>query len=90
MLERRVCQFFISLPDAPKYDIIRTENENLIDRFLPEILTIKEYSTRVQYVFDMCWIHFEYSFNVNISGMKLSITSRFSVQIISDRPIKNW
>ena len=41
---------FDSLSDAPKYDIIWTEKENLIERFLPEILTFKECSKRVQHM----------------------------------------
>ena len=35
----KVTNFFIGVSDIPKYDIIFTENENLLDRFLPEILT---------------------------------------------------
>ena len=78
---------------ATKYDIIWTENENLIDRFLPEILTFKKCSKHVQHVFDRFWTRFEHFLIVNISGMKLSITSLFLVQIMSylvasDRPIK--
>ena len=42
----------------------------MIDRFLPEKLKFKDCPTR-------------FSFNVNNSGMKLSITSLFSVQIMS-------
>ena len=65
----------------------------MIDSIIPVILTFKEYSKRVQYVSNTCWTYFEHSFNVNISGMKLPITSPFSVQIMSyfgasDRPIK--
>ena len=57
-------------------------NKNLIDRFLPEILTFKDCAKPVQHV----------SFDINISGMKLS---PFSVKILSyfrapDRPIKKW
>merc|ERR1712042_354778 len=33
--------FFIGRSDAPKFDIIWSENENLIDRFIPEILMLK-------------------------------------------------
>ena len=33
--------FFIDRSDAPKYDIIWSENENLIDQFIPEILMLK-------------------------------------------------
>ena len=33
--------FFIGRSDAPEYDIIWSENENLIDRFIPEILMLK-------------------------------------------------
>ena len=65
------------------YDIIWTENGDVIDSLIPEIMTFKECSKRVQHVFDTCWTSFEHSLNVNISGMKLSITSPFSVQIIS-------
>jgi len=45
-LEGRVRQFFIGLSDAPKYGIIWTKNENLVDHFIPEILTFKESSKR--------------------------------------------
>ena len=43
---------FIGLSDALKYDIdnICTENESFIDRYLPEILTFKEYSNHVQHL----------------------------------------
>ena len=42
---------------------------------------------------DTCWTRFEHSSHVNISGVKLSIISPFSVQIMSylgasDRSIK--
>ena len=33
--------FFIGRSDAPKYDINWSENENLIDCFIPEILILK-------------------------------------------------
>ena len=49
MLKGDFANCFIGLlAAAPKYDIIWTENENLIDRFLPEILTLKECSKCVQ------------------------------------------
>ena len=34
--------FFIGLFDALKYYIISTENHDVVDSFLPEILTFKE------------------------------------------------
>ena len=37
MFKRRVANFFIDLSDDLKYDIIWTENENLIDRFIRDI-----------------------------------------------------
>ena len=43
---------FIGLSDAPKYDVVWTENEKLIGGFLTEILTFKKCSKRVQHVFD--------------------------------------
>ena len=50
-------------------------------------------SKNVDSVFNTCSTRFEHSLNANISGMKLSITSNFSVRIMwyfgaSDRPIK--
>jgi len=92
--ERSVCivrQFFIDLSDAPKYGIICTENRDVLDSFIPEILTFKECSKRVHYVLDTLWIFFE----CHIFGRKLSIKFSFSVQIMPylgslDRPIKNW
>ena len=51
---------FIGLFGAPKYDIIWTENKNLIDRFLPGILTVFEvFPTRAWYVLDTLWTLFE-------------------------------
>ena len=42
-LKRRVCHFFfIGLSDVPKHDIIWTENDNFIDRFILVILKVKE------------------------------------------------
>ena len=38
----------MGISDAPKYDIIWTENENLIVHFFPETLTFKECSMCVQ------------------------------------------
>ena len=46
-VERRVNQFFIGLSDAPNYDIIWTENENLIEHCIPEILAFKTCPTHV-------------------------------------------
>ena len=37
----------IGVWDASKFDTIWTENENLIDRILPDILAFKEGLTRV-------------------------------------------
>ena len=34
--------FFIELSDAPKYDIVWTENGDMIDSFIPEILTFND------------------------------------------------
>ena len=39
LLEGKLANFLIGVSDAPKYDIIRTENGNAIDSFIPEILT---------------------------------------------------
>ena len=50
VLKGEFANFFIGLSDASKYDIVWTENENLINRFLPEILTPKEFSKRVKHV----------------------------------------
>ena len=50
MLKGEFAKFLIGSSDAPKYDITWTENENLIDRFPPEILTFKKCSKRVQHV----------------------------------------
>ena len=41
--ERRVRQICIGLSDAPKYDIIWTENSNVIDSFISEILKYKSW-----------------------------------------------
>ena len=38
--------FINDLSDAPKYDIIWTENRDVIDSFIPEILMFKECSKR--------------------------------------------
>ena len=38
---KREFVFFISLYDAPKYDIIWTENSNVIDSFISDILKIR-------------------------------------------------
>jgi len=55
-LKGELTNFFICSSDAPKYDIIWTENEFSIDRFLPEIFTFKECSKwRDQHVFDTLW-----------------------------------
>ena len=37
---------FIGQSDAPKYDTIWSENGDMIDRFIPEILTFKVCPTR--------------------------------------------
>ena len=42
LFNRRGRRFFIGLSDAPKYDIIWTQNENLIDSSSPDILTYRE------------------------------------------------
>ena len=52
--------FLIGPFDASKYDIIWTENKNLTDRLLPQILTFKECSKHVHHVFDKCWTRFEH------------------------------
>ena len=41
LLKGKFVNFFISLSNAPKYDIIWTENENWIYHFIQEILTFK-------------------------------------------------
>ena len=45
LLKERVCQFFIGLSYAPKYD-------DLIDSLNPNIMTFKECSKRVQHMFN--------------------------------------
>ena len=66
--KERVHQFFIGLSDAPKYDIIRTENGEVIDSFIPpEILKFKEGSKRVQHVFDIAFFSPE---NVILRGIR--------------------
>ena len=42
-LKGEFTNFFIGLYDGPKYDFIWTKNENLMDRFLPEIITANIY-----------------------------------------------
>ena len=42
------------ISDAPKYDIIWTENGDVIDSFISKILTCKERSKRVQHVSNTC------------------------------------
>ena len=39
-----------NISDATKYDIIWTESGDVIGSFIPEILTFKEYTKRVQHV----------------------------------------
>ena len=38
-LKGEVANQFVGLSDAPKFDIIRTENGDVIYRFIPEIMT---------------------------------------------------
>ena len=52
LLKGEFANFFIGCSDASKYDIIWTEDGDVIDRFLPEILSFKECWKRVQHVFD--------------------------------------
>ena len=40
-LKGRFAYFFIGQSDAIQYDIIWSENGDVIDRFIPEILTFK-------------------------------------------------
>ena len=40
--EVEFANFFIGPSDAPKHDILWTENGDVIDRFPPEILTLKK------------------------------------------------
>ena len=47
-LKREFASFFIAVSDAPKDDIIWTENGSMIDRFIPKIVTFKELGDRVQ------------------------------------------
>ena len=68
ILKGKFAKYFIGLSDAAKYDTIWTENENFSYRFLPEILTFKECSNRVQNVLNTCWTRFEPFLNDNISG----------------------
>ena len=60
------------ISDAPKYDIIWTENSDVIDSFNPKILAFKACSKRVQHVTN------KFSFSVQI----------MSYLGASDRPIK--
>ena len=76
-LEGEFANFFNDLSDAPNYDIVRTENSDVIGHFLLEILTFRECSTRVQHVSNMYWRHFEHSLNVNISRKERSINFLF-------------
>ena len=59
---------FIGQCNAPKYDIIWSENSDVIDRNLPEILMFKECSKRVWQVSD-CWgnNYLSIYFSINIS-----------------------
>ena len=50
---------FIGLSDAQRYDAIWTENGDMIDSFIPDILTLKECSKRIQHVSETCWTYFE-------------------------------
>ena len=43
------------ISDAPKYDIISTENIDVIDSFISKILTFKECLRRVKHVLDTLW-----------------------------------
>jgi len=72
--------FVIGLSGASKYDIIWTENDNVIDNFIPEIM-------RVQHVLGTLW-----TLERQNSGRKQSIKFLTSVRIMtylgaSDRPI---
>jgi len=40
-LKRELANFVIGVSDVPKYDIIWTENGDVTDSFIPEILTFK-------------------------------------------------
>ena len=62
--------FLIRPSVASKYNIIWTEKGDMIDSFIPEILTIKECLKRVQLLSITCWTRFERSLNINIFGMK--------------------
>ena len=55
----QLASFFIGVSDTPKYDIILTENGNVIDSFILEIFTFKSCSKRVQLVLNTCWARFE-------------------------------
>ena len=44
--EMESSQFFIGVSHNPKYDIIWTENGDVINSFIPEILTPKESSMK--------------------------------------------
>ena len=41
LLKGEFANFLYGRSDSLKYDIIWSENENLIDRFIPEILMLK-------------------------------------------------
>ena len=51
--------FFTGLSDAPKYDIILAEKSDMIDSFIPVILTFKACPTRIKHVKDTLWTLFE-------------------------------
>ena len=63
-----VRKIFIGSSESPNYDIIWNENGDMIDSFIPDILTLEKCSKRVQYVSNTCRTRFEYSLNVNIFG----------------------
>ena len=52
LFKMRVCQFFLLANDAFKYDNILSENGDVIDCFIPEILTFKMCSKCVRH--DKC------------------------------------
>jgi len=59
--EGELANFFIGLSDTPKYDIIMTENGDVIDGFIAGILTFKACPTRIKHKLNV-----KFSFSVQI------------------------
>ena len=52
ILKEEFANSLIDIFEVYKYDIIWTENGDVIDIFIPEIITFEECSKRVQHVLD--------------------------------------